>query len=116
MTEDSSLTDFVGGGGSDGGSDDSEKVDSSVDDTASTDGDDTASADGDDTASADSDDTASADSDDSAAADPESVEPVAPTFTAAPEDEACSRCGAAVGIRWRAEDSDEYVCADCKEW
>lgn len=100
MTEDSSLTDFVGGDDSDDESDDSEKVDSSADDIAS----------------ADSDDTESADSDDTAAADPESVEPVAPTFTAAPDDEACGRCGATVGIRWRAEDGEEYVCADCKEW
>jgi hypothetical protein len=70
---------------------------------------------GDDSES-DSDDAKSADSDDTATAETESVDPVAPTFTAAPEDEACSRCGATVGIRWRSDDGEDYVCADCKEW
>lgn len=83
--------------------------DRSLDEFTGSDSDD----DSDEATTADAD---SAGSDESATADTDSVEPVAPTFTAAPDDEACGECGAAVGVRWRAEDGEGYVCVDCKEW
>lgn len=98
MSEDTSLSEFVGKAG------ESDEADGTTDAAETTE---TADADG---SAADHE---SAERPDEADVEP-GVEPARATYDWTPDGAACTRCGAAVEKRWR--DDGGMVCADCKEW
>jgi len=96
MPEDTSLSDFFGGGGT---GDESDPDDGDSSPPAGTDPGEA----GDPQSPADDDRVS-----------PGAVEPATTTAVWSPDGAACSACGTAVEHRWR--DEDGLVCADCKEW
>lgn len=91
MSDDASLTDFVGDdGGDEGVADDAADGSASPDDGSS--------------------DAADADE----RVPPASVEAAEPTADWSPDGAECSACGAVVAHRWESDDG--LVCPDCKEW
>ncbi|EFW92034.1 hypothetical protein ZOD2009_11175 [Haladaptatus paucihalophilus DX253] len=97
MSEDTSLSEFVGKTGESDRQDGADGQDETVETAETTDADGSAT------------DHESAEKPDEPA-----VEPARATYDWTPDGAACTRCGAAVEKRWR--DDGGMVCADCKEW
>ncbi|WP_224267861.1 DUF7573 domain-containing protein [Haloprofundus salinisoli] len=48
--------------------------------------------------------------------DAEGTNPAVVTFRWSPTGATCGSCGETVLRRWRDEETDEFVCIDCKPW
>jgi|GEM_PF-399124 len=113
MSDDASLTDFVGDDESDDEA--AASAQAGTDDVVTDADDDVADA------VADAESAADESVDDAVAADrtdervpPTEVEAATPTADWSPDGAECSACGAVVAHRWESETG--LVCPDCKEW
>jgi hypothetical protein len=64
----------------------------------------------------DSEDEATGSADATDVADPADADPATATSTWHADGAACDRCGDRARRRWRDDDDDAFVCADCVSW